>query len=102
MTDAAFNDSVQDGATETLKVPPHSLEAEQSVIGGLMIDNEVWYQVAERLHAEDFYRHDHKTIFNALTQLAQENRPFDVVTVRRPLTSVSVRPVPSPKSDGNC
>jgi replicative DNA helicase len=81
MKQATFSDSVPDGATETLKVPPHSIEAEQSVLGGLMLDNEVWHQVAERVRAEDFYRNDHRSIFHALTQLAQENRPCDVVTV---------------------
>lgn len=74
-------DRRRDLATEALKVPPHSIEAEQSVLGGLMLDNNVWDQVAERLTDTDFYRGDHKTLFQAITHLASEGRPFDVVTL---------------------
>lgn len=64
-----------------LKTPPHSPEAELSVLGGLMLDNEAWTEVSERLTADDFYRRDHRTIFSAIEALASNNQPFDVVTV---------------------
>ncbi|MBV1909855.1 MAG: replicative DNA helicase [Kangiellaceae bacterium] len=62
-------------------MPPHSLEAEQSVLGGLILDNEAWEKVAEKIVAEDFYRNDHKLIFRALHYLAENARPMDVVTL---------------------
>jgi replicative DNA helicase len=76
-----------DGAMEALKVPPHSIEAEQSVLGGLMLDNEAWPQVTERIKSEDFYRRDHAAVFRAIEQLANENKPFDVVTLAEWLQS---------------
>ena len=77
---ATTHDTVFDGAT-ALKVPPHSLEAEQSVLGGLMIDNSTWDQVADRVIADDFYRRDHRLIFNAVGELAERSQPCDAVTV---------------------
>ncbi len=70
-----------DSATEALKVPPHSIEAEQAVLGGLMLDNEAWVQVSDRITAEDFYRRDHGAVFRAVEMLANESKPFDVVTL---------------------
>lgn len=64
-----------------LKTPPHSVEAEQSVLGGLMLENEAWTEVSERLVANDFYRRDHQLVFEAVANLANENKPCDVVTV---------------------
>ena len=66
---------------DSLRLPPHSIEAEQAVLGGLMLDNSSWDQVADRLASEDFYRHDHRLIFSALRHLAEANQPLDVVTV---------------------
>lgn len=63
------------------KVPPHSQEAEQSVIGALMLDNRAWDRVIEHVSEDDFYRREHATIFRALHQLAERNQPFDVLTV---------------------
>lgn len=71
----------RDAATEALKVPPHSIEAEQSVLGGLMIDNESWDRVADVVGEEDFYRRDHRLVFRAIRHLAEEAQPFDVVTL---------------------
>ena len=51
---------------DDLKVPPHSLEAEQSVIGGLMLDNRAWDDIADIVNEQDFYRHDHALIFRAM------------------------------------
>lgn len=70
-----------DEATEALKVPPHSIEAEQSVLGGLMLDNDALVHVSERLSAADFYRRDHGAVYDAVLSLANDNKPFDVVTV---------------------
>lgn len=66
---------------ESLKVPPHSIEAEQSVLGGLMLENSSWDQIADRVSEEDFYRYDHRLIFRAIADLAEENKPLDVVTL---------------------
>jgi replicative DNA helicase len=71
----------RDAATDSLKIPPHSIEAEQSVLGGLMIDNESWDRVADVVGEEDFYRRDHRLIFRAIRHLAEEAHPFDVVTL---------------------
>ncbi len=66
---------------EDLKVPPHSMEAEQSVLGGLMLDNAAWEQVADLANEKDFYRHDHALIFRAIAALSNEDKPYDVVTI---------------------
>lgn len=67
--------------TDTLKVPPHSVEAEQAVLGGLMIDNSSWDQVGDRLCEGDFYIYDHKVVFRAIGELADKNLPFDIITL---------------------
>lgn len=64
-----------------LKVPPHSIEAEQAVLGGLMIDNSAWDQVADRLCENDFYRLDHRAIYRGMADLALQSKPIDVITV---------------------
>tara|TARA_R110002074_G_scaffold402348_1_gene608414 strand:- start:54769 stop:56163 length:1395 start_codon:yes stop_codon:yes gene_type:complete len=64
-----------------LRVPPHSLQAEQSVLGGLMLDNQCWDSVADKVYAEDFYRKDHRLIFDAIADLARRDEPFDLVTI---------------------
>src|SRR5690242_3454832 len=61
--------------------PPHSTEAEQAVLGGLLLDPAAWDNVADVLTAEDFYRPDHKLIFEAIAKLSGEGKPSDVVTV---------------------
>ncbi len=66
---------------ESLKIPPHSIEAEQSVIGGLMLDNSAWDQIADRVLEEDFYRYDHRLIFRSIADLAEENKPLDIITL---------------------
>ncbi len=81
MPELAVPPAYVDAATEALKVPPHSIEAEQSVLGGLMIDNTTWEQVADIITAEDFYRRDHRLIFSAIRHLAEQIKPFDVVTL---------------------
>jgi replicative DNA helicase len=66
---------------DPVKVPPHSVEAEQAVLGGLMLDNSAWDQIADRVSEHDFYRHQHRLIFRALAALAERNDPLDAVTV---------------------
>lgn len=79
--DLAYPSGVADSALDALRVPPHSIEAEQSVLGGLMIDNPAWDQVADLISENDFYRRDHRLIFRAITNLADEGSPYDVVTL---------------------
>ena len=66
---------------ESIKIPPHSIEAEQSVLGGLMLENSAWDQIADRVIEEDFYRHDHRLIFRSIADLAETNKPLDVITL---------------------
>lgn len=66
---------------ESLKIPPHSIEAEQSVLGGLMLDNEAWMVIGDKLSETDFYRQDHRLIFRAITYLASQQKPLDVITL---------------------
>ena len=69
------------GAEQRLKVPPHSIEAEQSLLGGLMLDHQSWDKVADIVSERDFYRKDHRLIFSAIAALAEAASPCDVVTV---------------------
>ena len=78
----ALEDGVTSGAAEQrLKVPPHSIEAEQSLLGGLMLDHQSWDKIADVITEPDFYRKDHRLIFAAIASLAEEANPCDVVTV---------------------
>jgi replicative DNA helicase len=78
------------GAGDGLRLPPHSVEAEQSVLGGLMLDSAAWDQVADRVIAEDFYRNDHRLIFEAVAGLIERNQPCDAVTLSGHLESQGV------------
>ena len=69
----------------SLRTPPHSVEAEQSVLGALMLDERAWEDVSESLEDSDFYRHDHRLIFRAITHLVSQEQPLDVVTVAEEL-----------------
>lgn len=71
--------------TAALKVPPHSIEAEQAVLGGIMLDNNTWDRVEDVVSDNDFYRHDHRLIFRAINKLSERNQPFDVVTLSEQL-----------------
>jgi replicative DNA helicase len=71
--------------THGLKVPPHSLEAEQSVLGGLMLDNRAWEHIVDRLAETDFYRREHKLIYRAIASLEAQTQPFDLVTLSEEL-----------------
>jgi replicative DNA helicase len=70
------------------KVPPHALDAEKAVLGGLMLDNQAWDKVADILTARDFYVPAHQLIFKSIAHLAEQNEPFDILTVETQLKSV--------------
>ncbi len=76
----ALGDDVA-GEERRLKVPPNSVEAEQSLLGGLMLDKAAWDKVADIVGSEDFYRKDHKLIFRAIAELVDDGNPCDVVTI---------------------
>lgn len=65
----------------SLKVPPHSIEAEQAVLGGLMLDNSAWEQIADKLTEHDFYRPDHRIIFRTIATLSVQDKPIDLITI---------------------
>lgn len=74
-----------DSKTQALRIPPHSIQAERAVLGGLMLDNRAWDQVAGRVSKGDFYRREHQLIFDAIDTLAELGKPFDVVTLAEEL-----------------
>jgi replicative DNA helicase len=61
-------------SSDTVKIPPHSIEAEQSVLGGLMLENRAWDNIADRVRENDFYRHDHRLIYRVMSKLSGTNR----------------------------
>jgi replicative DNA helicase len=73
------------GSVAEVRTPPHSIEAEQAVLGGLMLDVSAWDQVADMVRTRDFYRPDHRLIFDAVAALAGNGKPVDVVTVSEQL-----------------
>lgn len=70
---------------EELKIPPHSIEAEHAVLGGLMLDNSTWEKVSPIISEQDFYRYEHRLIFRAITDLAHRDQPLDVLTLSETL-----------------
>jgi len=79
-----------DSVEHRLKVPPNSVEAEQSLLGGLMLDNESWDKIADLIVASDFYRKDHRLIFETVAALMEDSRPCDLVTVSEHLDNKSL------------
>lgn len=77
--------SNKDKQVAAVKMPPHSIEAEQSVLGGLMLDNEAWDRVAEKVVEQDFYLRAHRFIFAAMSRLAEASQPIDIITVSEDL-----------------
>ena len=73
--------SSSDKQVAQLRIPPHSQEAESSVLGGLLLDNNSWDKVADLLVEADFYRYEHRLVFASITSLVNTNRPADVITV---------------------
>jgi len=73
--------SESDRQVAQLRIPPHSLEAESSVLGGLLLDNGAWDRIGDLLNDSDFYRYEHRLVFNAVSALVNSNRAADVITV---------------------
>ena len=78
---AAFDNFDQDRQVAQLRIPPHSIEAESSVLGGLLLDNAAWDRVGDLLADLDFYRYEHRLIFSAIGTLINGSKPADVITV---------------------
>ncbi len=76
-----YSSAYGDPQVAALKLPPHSIEAEQSLIGGLLLDNQAWDRIADLVNEADFYRDDHRRIFAHIRKLIETGRPADVVTV---------------------
>lgn len=74
---------------DDLKRPPHSIEAEQAIIGGLMLDNQAWDKVNALVTETDFYLAEHRTIYQALADLTRRDQPFDVITVLENIKSTN-------------
>jgi replicative DNA helicase len=78
----------RDDEVARLRIPPHSIEAEQSVLGGLLIDNSAWDRAGDLLNDSDFYRHEHQLIYAAIGGLINNSKPADVITVFEQLQSL--------------
>ncbi len=78
---AVPDDYGQDRQVAQLRIPPHSVEAESSVLGGLLLDNGAWDRVGDLLHEGDFYRFEHRMVFGAIGALINASKPADVITV---------------------
>ena len=78
---SAADDYSDDRQIAQLRVPPHSNEAESSVLGGLLLDNGAWDRVSDLLTDEDFYRYEHKLVYGAIGALINASKPADVITV---------------------
>ncbi len=74
-----------DPSIDAIRLPPHSLEAEQSVLGGLLLDNSAWERIADKVEEQDFYRSDHRLVYRHISRLIDANRPADVLTVSESL-----------------
>jgi len=72
-----------------VRIPPHSVEAEQAILGGLMLDNTAWDKVIDVVGENDFYRPEHRIIFRVLTNLSRRHQPFDVITLASELKNLS-------------
>lgn len=83
-----MNQMAETYAFSDLKLPPHSIEAEQSVLGGLMLDNAAWDRVTNLVGEQSFYRQDHRLIFNAISHHIEANRPADALTVAERLKAM--------------
>ncbi|MDR2331003.1 MAG: replicative DNA helicase, partial [Comamonas sp.] len=86
LDDAAF--ITPDKQVAQLRIPPHSIESESSVLGGLLLDNNAWDRVGDVLAEDNFYRHEHKLIFAAMASMINAGKPADVITVYEHLQSI--------------
>ncbi|MFP5406017.1 MAG: DnaB-like helicase N-terminal domain-containing protein, partial [Gammaproteobacteria bacterium] len=87
MSSVTENRLSTDPQIAALRVPPHSIEAEQAVLGGLLLDNQAFDRIADLLREDDFYRHDHRLIWRQVARLIERSQPADVVTVFESLQS---------------
>jgi replicative DNA helicase len=85
MADPVLNDTSPMSGTAALRVPPHSADAEQAVLGGVLIDNGAWDRIADIVTAIHFYRSDHRAVFEAVSKLCDKGQPCDAVTVAEQL-----------------
>lgn len=88
MNEPALNKRTSPNRTQnpsSVKIPPHSIEAEQSVLGGVMLDNRAWDLVADRIREDDFYRNEHRLIYQIMAKLIEQSKPLDVLTVSEAL-----------------
>lgn len=76
-------------ALATLKVPPNSIDAEQAVLGGLMLDNGEWDNISDLVISRDFYRPEHQIIFRVMLKQSEDNKPIDVVTLGEALDNLN-------------
>ncbi|PKO85052.1 MAG: replicative DNA helicase, partial [Betaproteobacteria bacterium HGW-Betaproteobacteria-12] len=76
---------ITDSTLDHLRVPPHSIEAEQSILGGLLLDNQAWDRMGDMIVDTDFYRDEHRRIFRQIRSLLERAKPADVVTVAEAL-----------------
>ncbi|MGL1834262.1 replicative DNA helicase [Rhodocyclaceae bacterium SMB388] len=76
-----YSDNARDADIAAIRLPPHSIEAEQSLIGGILLDNAAWERIADLVTSEDFYRDDHRRIYQHIARLVDMGKPADVVTV---------------------
>ena len=83
------DDEIGNATEMSLKVPPNSIEAEQSLLGGLMLDNTAWDKIADLIVGGDFYRKDHQVIFSGIASLIEASEACDVVTLSEYLESNS-------------
>ncbi|MDB5730167.1 MAG: replicative helicase, partial [Variovorax sp.] len=84
----ADNDPSADRQVAQLRIPPHSIEAESSVLGGLLLDNGAWDRVGDLLEEGNFYRYEHRLIYTAISTLVNANKPADVITVYEQLQNL--------------
>ncbi len=82
-----YSAPVADAQLEALKLPPHSVEAEQSVLGGILLDTSAWDKVTDLLNETDFYRSEHRLIWHHIGRLSEQARPVDVITLAESLES---------------
>ena len=85
---SAVDDYGHDRQVAQLRVPPHSIESESSVLGGLLLDNAAWDRVSDLLGDSDFYRYEHRLVYGAIGHLINASKPADVITVFEQLQSL--------------
>ncbi len=84
-----FAAPVSDPQLDAIKLPPHSVEAEQSVLGGILLDTTAWDKITDLVSEQDFYRYEHRLIYRHIAKLTEQAKPVDVITVAESLESNS-------------